>query len=92
MKGGYLQMGVETGRKKGTEAARPAATGEDIAAGHRDIPSRLVDGIRSIDIYNDIARVSFIRLDSQGIPLPAINLYIPLERVRDITEALSRLV
>ena len=50
----------------------------------------MVDGIQSVAIHNGVARVLFMRLDTDGEPLPSVELNIPMNQVASITTALSK--
>lgn len=54
------------------------------------VDNYLVDGIQSVAIHNGIARIVFMRLDTNGKPLPSVELNIPMNQVPSITTALSK--
>ena len=55
------------------------------------VDNYLVDGIQSVAIHNGIARIVFMRLDTNGKPLPSVELNIPMNQVPSITTALSKI-
>lgn len=57
---------------------------------NKPVANYLVDGIQSVSIHNGIARVVFMRLDTNGKPLPSVELNIPMNQVSSITTALSK--
>lgn len=50
-----------------------------------------VDGIKTIAIHNDVARIQFMQLDYQGNPLEGLCLLVPMGQVKSIAEALQKL-
>lgn len=50
----------------------------------------VVDGIQSVAVHNGIARVLFMRLDVDGKPLPAVELNIPMNQMKAISQALGK--
>jgi hypothetical protein len=54
--------------------------------------SFVVDGIRTIAIHNNVVRVQFMTLDNDGEPVDSVRLMIPQSQIKDMAEALSRLV
>lgn len=53
------------------------------------VKNYLVDGIHSVSIHNGIARIVFMRLDTDGEALPSVELNIPMNQMPAISEALS---
>ncbi|MCS7200426.1 MAG: hypothetical protein RMI63_04015 [Caldimicrobium sp.] len=51
----------------------------------------LVDGISSIGIHNNIVRISFFRLNSQGQPEQVLELNIPVNQIKEIVAALMKI-
>jgi hypothetical protein len=49
----------------------------------------LADGINSIAIHNNIVRIEFMRIAMNGRPQPCIELQVPLDQIRSISEALK---
>ncbi len=54
-------------------------------------PAFLVDGITTIAIHNDVARIQFMQLDNEGKPGDAVRLLVPLKQAQQIHEALGQL-
>ncbi|BBL76541.1 hypothetical protein [Methylomagnum ishizawai] len=54
-------------------------------------PSFLVDGIKTIAIHNDVARIQFMQLGNDGKPEDAMVLLVPLKQVGQISEALRNI-
>ncbi len=54
-------------------------------------PAFLVDGIKSIAIHNDVARIQFMQLGNDGRPEDALLVLIPLKQVSQISEALKNI-
>jgi hypothetical protein len=54
-----------------------------------DNPAILVDGIKTIAIHNDVARIQFMQLGNDGRPEDAVLLLVPLKQLPHITEALK---
>ena len=50
----------------------------------------MVDGIQSVAIHNGIARIVFMRLSTDGTPLPSVELNIPINQMLSITQALGK--
>lgn len=50
-----------------------------------------VDGIKTIAIHNDVARIQFMQLDYQGNPQEEICLLVPMGQVKSMAEALQKL-
>lgn len=56
------------------------------------VPAFLVDGIRSIAIHNDVARVHFMQLNQEGSAEIAVTLLVPLKQVQPIVEGLKNII
>lgn len=58
-----------------------------------DIESQsfLVDGIKSIAIHNDVARIQFMQLDYSGKPVENVCILVPVKQASQIAEALKQL-
>ena len=54
-------------------------------------PAFLVDGIRTIAIHNDVARIQFMQLGNDGKPDDVMVLLVPLKQVQQISEALRNI-
>jgi hypothetical protein len=54
-------------------------------------PAFLVDGITTIAVHNDVARIQFMQLDNEGKPRDAVRLLVPLRQAQQIHEALGQL-
>lgn len=54
-------------------------------------PAFLVDGIKTIAIHNDVARIQFMQLGNDGRPEDAMLLLVPLKQLPQITEALKNI-
>ncbi len=52
--------------------------------------SFMVDGIQSVAIHNGVARIVFMRLDTNGKPIPSVELNVPMNQMPTITQALGR--
>jgi hypothetical protein len=52
--------------------------------------SFMVDGIQSVAIHNGVARIVFMRLDTNGEPLPSVELNVPMNQMSSITQALGK--
>jgi|TARA_R110001583_G_scaffold195427_1_gene373256 hypothetical protein len=52
--------------------------------------SFMVDGIQSVAIHNGVARIVFMRLDTNGKPLPTVELNVPMNQMSSITQALGK--
>lgn len=52
--------------------------------------SFMVDGIQSVAIHNGVARIVFMRLDTNGKPLPSVELNVPMNQMPSITQALGK--
>ena len=61
-----------------------------VSKNHLPVENFMVDGIQSVAIHNGVARVVFMRLDTDGKPLPSVELNIPLNQMASITQALSK--
>jgi hypothetical protein len=51
----------------------------------------MVDGIQSVAIHNGVARIVFMRLDTNGKPDPSVELNIPMNQMSSITKALGNI-
>ena len=51
----------------------------------------LVDGIQSIGVHNGIARITFMRLGTDGRPAPVIDLCIPVNQAMAISQGISKI-
>jgi hypothetical protein len=54
-------------------------------------PAFLVDGIKSIAIHNDVARIQFMQLGNDGRPEDALVVLVPMKQVPQLSEALKNL-
>ncbi|BBL76624.1 hypothetical protein [Methylomagnum ishizawai] len=54
-------------------------------------PAFLVDGITTIAIHNDVARIQFMQLDQQGKPLDTVRLLVPTGQAQQIHLAIGQL-
>ncbi|SMF94040.1 hypothetical protein SAMN02949497_1342 [Methylomagnum ishizawai] len=54
-------------------------------------PAFLVDGITTIAIHNDVARIQFMQLDQQGKPMDTVRLLIPTSQAQQIHQAIGQL-
>ncbi len=52
--------------------------------------SFMVDGIQSVAIHNGVARIVFMRLDTNGKPIPSVEINVPMNQMPTITQALGR--
>jgi hypothetical protein len=52
--------------------------------------SFMVDGIQSVAIHNGVARIVFMRLDTNGKPLPTVELNVPMNQMSSITQSLGK--
>ena len=50
-----------------------------------------VDGIQTAGVHNGIARVQFMRLGSDGRPVPVLELLIPVTQLAAIAQGLGKL-
>ncbi len=51
----------------------------------------LVDGIKTIAIHNDVARIQFMQLGNDGKPEDTVLVFIPLKQVQQIGDALKNI-
>ena len=56
-----------------------------------EVDNYLVDAIQSVAIHNGIAIIVFMRMDTEGRPLPAVELNLPMNQAPSITHALSEI-
>jgi hypothetical protein len=54
-----------------------------------DAPIVFCDTVQSVAIHNGIVRVSFIRLDTVGKNMPALELLMPFGQVASLMKALQ---
>jgi hypothetical protein len=52
-------------------------------------PIIFCDTVQSVAVHNGIARISFIRLDMDGKPTPALELLVPVGQVASLMKALQ---
>jgi hypothetical protein len=43
-----------------------------------------------VAIHNGVARIVFMRLDTNGKPIPSVELNVPMNQMPTITQALGR--
>ena len=55
----------------------------------KSTPVFTVDGIESAGVHNGLARVLFMRLGSDGKPLPAVELNIPVNLIKSISQGIG---
>ena len=51
----------------------------------------LIDGIKSIAIHNDIARIQFMQLDEKGNAVETLLLMVPMNQAQQIHSAMGQL-
>lgn len=54
-------------------------------------PAILADGIKTIAIHNDVARIQFMQLGNDGRPEDAALLLVPLKQLPQIVQALQNI-
>lgn len=52
-------------------------------------PVIFCDTVQSLGVHNGVARISFIRLDAEGKPLPALDLLLPVAQAENFVKTLS---
>jgi hypothetical protein len=55
-------------------------------------PTIFCDTVQSVAVHNGIARITFIRLDTSGKPMPALELLMPVGQVGSLAKALQSIV
>jgi hypothetical protein len=55
----------------------------------RPAPVIFCDTVQSLGVHNGVARISFIRLDADGKPIPALDLLLPVAQAEDFVRTLS---
>jgi hypothetical protein len=64
-------------------------TDEIDAPGAPDVPVVVCDAVHSMGVHNGVARIAFQRLLSDGRPVPALELLLPVAAVMQIVKALQ---
>jgi hypothetical protein len=54
-----------------------------------DVPVVVCDAVHSMGVHNGVARIAFQRLLSDGRPVPALELLLPVAAVTQIVKALQ---
>lgn len=49
-----------------------------------------VDGIQAVGVHNGVARVMMMRLGSDGKPLPALELLMPIAIMKSVIEGFTK--
>jgi len=49
-----------------------------------------VDGISSLGIHNGVVRIQFMRLNTDGKAIPAVELNVPVSQIKAMGETLSK--
>jgi hypothetical protein len=53
-----------------------------------EAPVIFCDTVQSLGVHNGVARISFIRLDSDGKPTPALEMLMPVGQAESFVRAL----
>ena len=48
------------------------------------------DAVQSLGVHNGIVRLSLIRLNTEGRPLPALELMLPVAQLNNLIKALQQ--
>jgi len=48
------------------------------------------DAVQSLGVHNGIVRISLIRLNTDGRPLPALELMLPIAQLSNLIKALQQ--
>ncbi len=54
-------------------------------------PVIFCDTVQSLAVHNGVVRISFIRLDADGKPMPALDLLLPQGQAENFVRALNAL-
>lgn len=52
-------------------------------------PSFFCDGAHEIAVHNGVARVTFMRLDGAGKPVPTVEIAIPVSQLGAVMKAIA---
>jgi hypothetical protein len=62
---------------------------ETVAQGSDTVPVIFCDIVQTVGIHNGVARIRFIRLGSDGKPIPALELLLPADQAASLVTALQ---
>lgn len=48
------------------------------------------DAVKTLGVHNGIVRISLIRLNPEGQPIPAVELMLPVEQLKNLIKALQQ--
>src|SRR5580700_5596720 len=57
----------------------------------RPAPVIFCDAVQTLGVHNGVVRISFIRLDSEGKPAPALDLLLPVGQAEHFVRALHNI-
>ena len=49
-----------------------------------------VDGINTLGIHNGVVRIQFMRLNTEGKAVPAVEINVPLSQMKALAETLMK--
>jgi len=48
------------------------------------------DAVKTLGVHNGIVRISLIRLNPEGQPIPAVELMFPTDQLKNLVKALQQ--
>jgi hypothetical protein len=48
------------------------------------------DAVKALGVHNGIVRISLIRLNAEGQPIPAVELLLPTDQLKTLVKALQQ--
>jgi hypothetical protein len=56
-----------------------------------DVQAFPVDGISSLGIHNGVVRIQFMRLNTDGKAVPALEIHVPASQIKQLADTLAGL-